>query len=363
VKAESVGAVAAFAAGLFVAGGAVASSVVTVVLPRGVRSRLGRFVFFSMRIVFKLRVRSSTSYSTRDRVLALYGPLSLMVLLGAWVLGLLVGYTGMFWGVGVHPLRHAFTISGSSLTTLGILAPKTLPQIVLAISEAILGLGELALLITFLPSIYGDYHRREHEVTKLRTEAGNPPEGVNILIRLHRLERLDARTQTWVRWIDWFVVVEDTHSVTPVLSLFRSPAPEYSWVTAAGAVLDGASLAASCLDAPRDYEAELCIRTGYLCLRRIAGIFNLPYDADPSPSDPISVTRPEFDEVYGRMAEAGIPLKDIDRAWTAFAGWRVNYDEPLIRLATLAEAPIAPWSSDRGLLEGRPLTLLERIRR
>jgi hypothetical protein len=363
VEASTVAEVVVFAAGLAVAAGALGSSVVTVVLPRGVRSRLGRFVFLSVRVIFKLRVRPSSSYETRDRVLALYGPLSLLVLLGAWVAGLLIGYTAMFWAVGVRPLRHAFTMSGGSLTTLGLLTPTTLPQIVLAISEALLGLGELALLITFLPSIYGDYHRRERDVAKLRTEAGLPPEGVKILIRLQQLERLDARTQTWGRWIDWFVDVEDSHSSSPVLALFRSPVPEYSWVTAAGAVLDGASIAASSLDAPRDYEAELCIRTGYLCLRRIAALYSLPFDPDPAPTDPISILRSEFDEAYDRMVAVAIPVRPRDQAWSDFAGWRVNYDEPLIRLATLAEAPLAPWSSDRGLVDGRRLTLLERIRR
>ena len=63
------------------------------------------------------------------------------------------------------------------------------------------------------------------------------------------------------------------------------------------------------------------------------------------------------------MADAGLPLKDRDQAWRDFAGWRVNYDEPLIRLATLTEAPLAPWSSDRGLVDGHPLTFIERIRR
>jgi hypothetical protein len=275
----------------------------------------------------------------------------------------MAGYTAMFWGVGVHPLRHAFTISGGSLTTLGLLTPRSMPQIVLAITEAVFGLGELALLITFLPSIYGDFHRRERNVAKLRTEAGLPPEGVKILIRLHQLERLDARTEIWVRWSDWFVDVEDSHSASPVLALFRSVQPEFSWVTASGAVLDGASLAASCLEAPRDYEAELCIRTGYLCLRSIAAIYNLPFDPDPAPTDPISIDRSEFDEVWDRMAAAGLPLRERDRAWRDFAGWRVNYDEALVRLANLAEAPPAPWSSDRGLVVGRPLTLLERIRR
>jgi hypothetical protein len=362
VQAGTVVAVIAFVAGLVIVVSVLASSVITVVLPRGVRTRIGRFVFTSMRLLFKLRIRSSTSYENRDRTLALYAPLSLLALLGTWVVGLFVGYTALLWSVGAHPLRAAFTMSGGSLTTLGLRTPRTLPQIALALSEAILGLGELALLITFLPNIYSDYHRRERDVTKLRTAAGSPPEGVNILIRLHNLERLDARTEIWVGWTDWFVDTEQTHSAFPALAFFRSMMAEFSWVTASGAILDGASLAASCLDLSRDYEAELCIRTGYLFLRRIAALFNLPHATNPAPTDPIAVTRDEFDEVWRRMADAGMPLKDPDQSWRDFKGWRVNYDEVLIRLANLTEAPIAPWSSDRGLVDGRRLTFIERIR-
>ena len=355
-------AVVAFAAGLFVVLSVLASSVVTVVLPRGVRTRIGRVVFIAVRLLFRVRIRSTTSYETRDRVLALYAPLSLLALLGTWVIGLMIGYTAMMWAVGVHPLRAAFTMAAGSLTTLGLLTPHTLPQIVLAISAAVFGLGELALLITFLPNIYSDLHRRERDVTKLRTQAGVPPQGVNILIRLHRLERLDARTELWVQWTGWFVEVEEAQTAFAALAFFRSSQPDFSWVTATGAVLDGACLAASCLALPRDYEAELCIRTGYLFLRRMSDLFGLPYDRDPAPSDPIAVTRDEFNDVYQQMADAGVPLREKDAAWLDFAGWRVNYDEPLIRLANLVEAPIAPWSSDRGLVEGHPLTFIERIR-
>lgn len=356
-------AIIVFIAGAAVVAGVVGSSVRTVILPRGVSVRLGRFVFVGLRLVFKARIRSSTAYATRDRILAFYAPLALLCLLAIWITGLLAGYTAMLWAVGVHPLRAALTMSGSSVLTLGFAVPTTLPQTALVFTEAALGLAELALMITFLPAIYGDFHRREREVTKLRTEAGQPPEGVNILVRLHGIERLEARTETWIQWLDWFVDVEDSHTSFPALAFFRSPVPEQSWITATGAVLDGAALAASCLDAPRDFEAELCIRAGYLCLRRIAELYRLPFDADPRPGDPITVDRHEFDLIWERMADAGVPLKpDRAQAWRDFAGWRVNYDEPLIRLATLTEAPMAPWSSDRGLVPGRPLTFIERIR-
>jgi hypothetical protein len=356
--------VVAFVAGLATAVGVVSSSVSLVILPRGVRTRLGRIVFLILRLLFKLRIRASTSFEVRDRILAFYGPLAIVALLITWIGGLLIGFTGMFWGVGVDPVRAAFTMSGSSLLTLGFAVPRTMPQSGLAFLEAGIGLAELALLIAFLPNVYADFHRREREVTKLRTEAGSPPEGLVILTRLHALERLDARTGVWIRWIDWFVDVEDTHTSFPALAYFRSPTPEQSWVTAAGAVLDGAAIAASCLEAGRDFEAELCMRAGYLCLRRVAQQFRLPFDDDPAPTDPIAISRSEFDEACHRLRTAGVPLRaDADQAWRDFAGWRVNYDEPLIRLANLTEAPIAPWSSDRGLVTGRRLTLIERIRR
>ena len=119
-------------------------------------------------------------------------------------------------------------------------------------------------------------------------------------------------------------------------------------MTAAGAVLDTASFAASTLDRPRDAQAELCVRAGYIALRRVADFFRITYPPDPSPTDPITIRREEYDALYDELAGIGVPLKpDRDQAWSDFAGWRVNYDVVLVALATLVMAPYAPWSSDR----------------
>jgi hypothetical protein len=344
--------------------GVLVSSVCTVLLPRGVQTRLSRVVFTTTRLLFRVRVRPSSSYEVRDRVLAFYGPVVLLTLLLVWVVGVVAGYTAMLWALGAHPWRLAFEVSAASITTLGFFAPHGLPQTIASVTEAGFGLIELALLITFLPNIYGNFHQRELAVTKLRVQAGLPPEGVNIIIRLHNLERLDLRTNLWIEWRDWFTEIEDNHTAFPALLFFRSPVPDYSWVTSAGALLDGAAIATSCLDLPRDLEAELCIRSGYLSLRRIAALVNLPFDPTPAATDPIAIDKSEFFEVWERMASAGVPLRaDREQAWRDFAGWRVNYDEPLIRLANLTEAPLAPWSSDRGLVGNRRLTFTERIRR
>ena len=55
-------------------------------------------------------------------------------------------------------------------------------------------------------------------------------------------------------------------------------------------------------------------------------------------------------EVYQQLKEAGVPLKpDAEQCWRDYAGWRVNYDRPLIALARIITAPYAPWVSDRAL--------------
>jgi hypothetical protein len=134
----------------------------------------------------------------------------------------------------------------------------------------------------------------------------------------------------------------------PSLVFFRSPQPDHSWVTAAGAVLDGAALAVSIVDVEHEVEADICIRAGYLSLRRICDYFSVPYADDPRPDDPISITRAEWEDAVNEMQEAGVALKaDRDQAWRDFAGWRVNYDTTLLALAIITSAPYAPWSSDR----------------
>jgi hypothetical protein len=205
-----------------------------------------------------------------------------------------------------------------------------------------------AILVSYLPAIYGAFSQREAAVTGLETRAGSPPSPLEMLRRYYLIQGLDQLGEVWTTWQAWFEMVEETHTAFLPLVVYRSPQPDRAWVTAAGAVLDSAAITAAALDRPRDPQAELCIRAGYLCLRRIARVFRIPCSSDPSPSDPISVTRAEFDEVYESLSQVGIPLKpDRDQVWRDFAGWRVNYDVPLVALSVLTVAPPALWSSDR----------------
>jgi hypothetical protein len=105
---------------------------------------------------------------------------------------------------------------------------------------------------------------------------------------------------------------------------------------------------------PVDPQADLCIRAGFIALRRIADFFRVPHNPNPQPGDPISISREEYDLACDQLAAAHVPLKaDRDQAWRDFSGWRVNYDTVLLALAAITMAPYAPWSSDRSLLPAR----------
>jgi len=328
----------------------VGGAVKTVVLPRGSSSILARALFIWLRrLVFDPLASPKRSFAFRDRVMALYAPSALLLLPCVWIASVLFGFTLIFWGTGTNPLSEALVTSGSSLLTLGFVRSVGTPRVLLEFAEAVIGLGLISLMISYLPTIYGAFGRREALVGLLESRAGTPPSPAEVLTRFSRigaLQRIDE--DLFQSWEGWFADIEETHTSQPSLVFFRSPQPARSWITAAGCVLDTAALVCSLVDRPRDARAQLLLRTGFFSLRRIADFFDLPYDPDPAPTDPISVTRQEFDLVCIELEAANVPLKaDRDRAWRDFAGWRVNYDTVLLDLCALTMAPPGRWSSDR----------------
>jgi hypothetical protein len=350
--------VLACAAGFTIVAATFLSAVRTFVLPRSSPTLLTRAVFLIVRDLFSLAERHAASYEQRDRILALYAPLSLLTMVPVWLICILTGYIGMFWAAGGRSWYEALRISGSSLLTLGFVPLDRVVDVLLGYSEATLGLIMVALLIAYLPSMYGAFQKREVAVTLLEVRAGTPPSAIELFQRFQRLKRMDKLGELWISWEIWFAELEESHTSLPALAFFRSPRPTRSWITAAGTVLDAAALAASTLDIPRDVQADLCIRAGYLALRRICDFFGLPYNPATGPADPISITREEFEVACQQLADAGVALKpDREQAWRDFSGWRVNYDTPLLLLASIVTAPSAPWSSDRAPKRRRPRTL------
>ena len=309
-----------FLAGLFLLGATLLSAVRTFVLPRSASDKLTRFFFRTMRRFFDLLLWRLSTYEQKDRVMAFYAPVSLLALLPFWLLLVTVAFTGMFWATGVRPLAEAFTVSGSSLLTLGFARGAGLFNTNLAFVEAAIGLILVALLIAYLPTMYNAFSTRERQVAMLDVYAGTPPVAEEMILRINRIGRLRDLDDFWEEWSSWFVTISESHTSLAALVFFRSPVPAHSWVNAAGAVLDSAALFLSVVDVPWNPRIAICLRSGYLSLRRIADFFRVDYNADPLfPDDPINVSRQEFDAVWAQFDRAGIPLhEDPEQALAGF---------------------------------------------
>lgn len=333
-----------FLAGLGLVAAAVTSAVQTFVLPRAAPDPIVRFTFGALRRAFHLALGRRASYARRDALLAFYAPVGLLALVPTWLSLIGLGYTAMFWAAGVRPVYAAFQLSGSSLLTLGFAHGAGWGVELLTFSEAGLGLIMVAILIAYLPTIYAAFARREAAVSMLEVRAGSPPSAVEMIKRFQRLHGLEQMTALWATWEIWFTDLEESHTSLAALVFFRSPKPQQHWVNAAGAVLDAAALMNAVVATPHALQADLTIRAGYLALRSIADFFAVPYNPQPRPADPISLTRADFDAACADLAAQGVPLRaDRDQAWRDFAGWRVNYDTVLLGLAEITMAPEAPW--------------------
>lgn len=326
----------------------VRSAIRTVVVPRGEKVFLTRVLFGSFRSAYRTAARRHRQVDRRHAVMARYAPMTTMFLAGVWATGVIVSFACLFWALAELTVIEALELSGSSFTTLGFAASANESVLGLVIVEAIMGLGIVALLISYMPTIYGHFSRREELVLKFEVIAGAPPEPVAYLSRVHAVGWNDRRGSIWESWEDWFEQVQESHTSQPALPFLRSQNPANSWITTAGAVLDTIAITESALDLPAEPQCALTLRAGFLSLRSIASFYGAPVDQDPRADDPISVTRSEFQDVLDRLETRGLPLvADRERAWRDFAGWRVNYDLALLALCELCDAPDAKWSADR----------------
>ncbi len=336
--------------GVVLIGLVVDAAVRTFVLPRGVVVGSTRLISTAIRKLFDLRLRWARTFEVRDRILAMYAPAVLLGLVVAWLVLLVAGFTLVFAAIDGISFRDAFIEAGSSLFTLGFARPPGTAGTVVSFVAAAFGLGVVALLIAYLPTLYSAFSRREVLVAYLSARAGSPASAIELLQRAHLINRLGDLDDFWERFQLWFAELEETHTSLPLLNFFRSPVPDRSWVTAAGTVLDAASLVNSTIDVTWQPMAGLCVRSGFTALRSVGDFFAIPHPVDPRPDDPITITRSEWETACAELEAAGVPLvADRDQAWRDFAGWRVNYDTVLVTLAGFLEAPYARWSSDRSV--------------
>jgi hypothetical protein len=327
----------------------------TVVVPRRIRSKIPRAVAVIVGATFHAVADTFDEYEPRDRVLAFQAPVQLMAQIVAWMAVFEVGFSLLLWPfVGSAGIGGAFALAGSSLCTLGYLAPRESGPAGLVDFAALIGLGTVALQIGYLPTLYAAFIRREALVTLLDSRAGVPSWGPEMLARSHYglgtgISAVGELPELFEEWERWSADVAESHTTYLSLVNFRSPRPLSSWVTAQLAVLDAAALYLSLTpNAPRAISARLCLRGGFTCLGAIARALGVPIPDEADPNGGITLTYEEFAAAVARLADVDFPLeRSSQEAWLDFVGWRVNYEAAAYAIARAVDAPPALWSGPR----------------
>ena len=326
------------------------SVLVSLVVPRGLRSLYTRTVHAAVRWPFQFAADRCRSYEAKDRVLAWAAPLGILITLTSWLGLFLVGYGLLLAGVSDLGLNSAFREAGSSLFTLGFATSARDRLTGLDFLASASGPVTIGLQVGYLPALYAAYSHRETEVTLLQARAGVPAWGPEILYRHVQVAGLlDSLPELYRGWERWSAEVSESHTSYPVLIHFRSPQPYRNWLIALLAVMDAAAMELALNPEKSDSGAiRIGLRGGFTCLREIARSEGIPYDPDPDPDDDIQLTYEEFSQGVDMLRYAGYPIKvDPEEAWPHFRGWRINYESTAYALAYKIDAVPAPWSGPR----------------
>jgi hypothetical protein len=338
-----------FALGLVVVVFTSASVLFTIVLPREPRGfeRLSSLVNRVVQLGFLALSRLVRSYERKDALLAPTAPVALIGQLAIWAACFILGYALMLDGT-TKSFASALVQAAGALFTVGTINLSGRANQAVDIAAGGTWVFIVALQIAYLPALYQAFNRREALVAMLESRAGVPAWGPELLARHQLVGIIDSLPNFYSDWEQWSAELAESHTTYPVMLLFRSPDPWFSWLVGLLAVLDGAAMHLALAPGTASSQSRLCLRMGFTALNRIAKVLRWEVDPDPNPEGPIDLTFEEFEEAVEMLLHVGFPMeRTAEEAWPDFRGWRVNYETVAYHLCDRLTAPPAPWSGQR----------------
>ncbi len=265
----------------------------TIILPRrpAGRLRITRLFYILTWVPWFAVASRIRSERRRDQVFSIYGPLSLLLLLVVWALLLILGFALLYYSLGT-PFNDAMMthfggsrfeiwtdlyVSGTTLFTLGLgdvvpIRPIARAMIVL---ESGVGLGLVALVVGYLPVLYGAFSRREVNVALLDARAGSPPTASELLNRHGFDGGEEALVELLAEWERWAAELLESHVSYPILCYYRSQHDNQSWLSALVAILDACSLLISTVRGIPARQAQLTFAVARHAIIDLGHIFHL----------------------------------------------------------------------------------------
>jgi hypothetical protein len=320
----------------------------TIVLPRRVtrRIRLSRQFFRSMWRIWLAIAGLMKKDRLKDTFLGFFGPLTLIILIILWATGLIIGFALVHFAcetITKAPgmLGTYIYLSGTTFFTLGLgdIVPETTLGRALVAFESGLGLGFLALVISYLPLLNQSFARREIAVALLDSHAGSPPTASEMLLRhIHNddLRELNRHFQEWEKWSS--ELLESLLSY-PMLAFFRSQHDNQSWLGSLTAILDACAFVMAGTDGNRSDQARFTFAMIRHSIVDIAQIFHRP----PTHADIDRLTRADLERICSLLYPTGISLPPIDVLERKLSDLRQTYEPHIHSLSEHFHVMLPPW--------------------
>ena len=344
------------APGAFVAGSALFLIVMwdafeAIILPRRVtrKFRLTRLFYRSTWRTWKFFVNLISARKTREVLLGFYGPMSLLLLIGVWAVGLVLGFGLMQYGTGSALIASGSSpgfwtdlyLSGTTFFTLGLgdVVPRSGLARALVVAEGGFGFGFLAAIIGYLPFIYSSFSQREVNISLLDSRAGTPPTAGELLRRHSYEGGEDALRELLKDWELWSAELMESHLSYPVLAFFRSQHDNQSWIASLTAILDACALVKVGIDDACTRQAELTFAIARHAVVDLSQVFG----TEPKPLPHERLTAAELSRIRDTLAQHGLKLKDGEEADRQLNALRGMYEPYIFALATYLNQSLPPW--------------------
>src|SRR6202166_599378 len=322
-----------------------------IILPRRVtrKFRLTRVFYRTTWRTWRFATGLVPARKSREALLGFYGPISLLLLIGVWAVGLVLGFGLMHFGAGsavnvsgTPPgLWTDLYLSGTTFFTLGIgdVVPRSPLAHVLVVAESGFGFGFLAVIIGYLPFIYTSFSQREVNISLLDSRAGTPPTAGELLRRHSYQGGQDALRQLLKDWELWSAELMESHLSYPVLAYFRSQHDNQSWIASLTAILDTCALLKVGIEGACERQAELTFAIARHAVVDLSQVFGTPPRALPHDRLPPA----ELSRIRDTLAQHGLKLKDGDDADRKLVGFRGMYEPYVFALANYLNLSLPPW--------------------
>jgi len=322
-----------------------------VILPRRVtrKFRLTRWFYRTTWRMWKFGVNLISSRKRRETLLGFYGPISLLILVGVWAVGLVLSFGLMQYGAGstvnVTGMPRNFAtdiyLSGTTFFTLGLgdVVPHSGIARALVVAEAGFGFGFLAAVIGYLPFIYGSFSKREVNISLLDSRAGTPPTAGELLRRHSDKTGHDSLRELLKDWELWSAELMESHLSYPVLAYFRSQHDNQSWIASLTAILDTCALVMAGVEGACERQAQLTFaiaRHAVVDLSQVFGTAPKPPALDRLPAS-------DLRHIRDILAQRGLKLHNGGDADRKLVELRGMYEPYIHALATYLSQSLPPW--------------------